>query len=63
MEERLRELELSVARLEVELRTFIRETREHRARRNGSHWKERGTIALGGGGIVAILAFIERLIV
>lgn len=63
MEERLRQLELTVARMETELKAFMRETREHRARRNGNHWKEKGTIALGGGGFGAgILAVIERLV-
>lgn len=66
MEERLRLLELTVARMETELKAFMRETREHRARRNGNHWREKGGIALGGGGLGAgalagLQALIERL--
>lgn len=80
MEERLRAVEVEQARQDERYQAltdivaaikddqddFFKETREHRARRNGNHWKEKGGIALGGGGLGAgtlagLQALIERL--
>ena len=80
MEERLRVAEQDIVRIEEkhlalanmvksikdEQTAFFKETRELRAKRNGNHWKEKGSIALGGGGLgvgalAALQAIIERL--